>query len=844
MKIKSKLANKILNVFLAFIALILTLVIVLIYGISIDKFDIFNVSINNLNLKLEKKLTLSIDEVYIKKANNENSTNTKNIKDIINNIKRYKKFLLLFNKIDIKNINIEKNNYNFFYDRKTMQINTNNLHVIMDFDNSSDILTINIKKVQYKEIIFTGKIISSKKTVIEGVINTLNNDFSSNLAIEHTKDNTTINLNDIVINNKNAALENIKDYLPHIMQEWLISRVQFDNFNGNLKIYIKDNKLNGIFGDGVFKNVNATYNDKAPIIYADTLNIIFKERSMLLKGENLYGKNNIKLDNFKLYIKDILIPDVLLELSAKNILYSKEIEQILNAYKIQLGLEQINGSSNAKIQILLNHDHSHNLQADINSSGEYKYKNFNFKASDINVNINNKLINIKGNINTNEIKAKNISVNMDINTKIANINIDKLNINFNDYFKYDDSMKIIFNLNNKLLQITNLDINIPLQDDVKIKTKLDKILPYSAKLQEYNFQNGDIELISKNGIYFINILNSNFDFGIYKNKNFEDIKEANEYIKISENKYNKDDFYIKITPESVNVTTKSSNINANINKGNSQININNILIPVGKNDNSSKSDINLTLNNSQILYNNFMFNFTKLKINKENENIKIKGELGNNETIITTINNSIFKTYIRNLQGTSLNKIISKKIFHNGTLDMDLEGKDFNNFSGLININNASLAHTKNYVNLLAIIDSIPSLITINKPNFTKTGLGIKLGSIEFTKQNNIIDISNINIKGYSIDINGKGSIDLNKNYANIITNIFTLKGTNKIISNIPIVKEVIIGDKNNKIATQLKIHGNLDDLKFQTSIAKDIITSPFSLMKNIITLPKNLLDF
>ncbi|WP_267523500.1 AsmA-like C-terminal domain-containing protein [Campylobacter sp. MG1] len=843
MKKTSKPIKKILKIAFAFIALILTFVLILINGISIDKLSIFNISINNFSLKLDKKLTLNIDEVYIKKANNENSLTMDDIKKTILNLKKYKKVLLLFSKIDIHNIINNENNFKIFYNQKILKISANDLNLNISIDLYSKELVANINTLQYKNLNFTGNVIFNKLTKINGKLTTTNDDFSVDISLENIKNDINLNLKNIIINNKNSSLALIKEYMPPILDEWIINRVQFDKFTGNFTISIKNNELDGIFGDGSFTNVNARYNDKAPIAYADNIKITMKKYSLLIDGENLKSQGNLKADIFKLYIENILKPDVLINIEAKNTLYNNEVEKIINAFGVSLGINQTSGNSDAKIQILLNNNHTHNINIIVNSNGSYKYKNFAFDAKNVNINIKDKIINITGNLNAKNINANNVSVILDTNSNIGNINIKKLKINYDDYFNYNDEANFDLNLNTKMLTFKNINTDIILQNDAKIKIELDKILKYSKKLQEYNFQNGELELFNKDNAFFINITNATFDLNLYKNKNFKTIEEAKIYINSYENKYTKDDFYISIYPEKTKVDTKSTNLNVVIDKDNTNINVNNMLILTNDMNNNSNENLILILNNSQIIYNDFLLNFKKLKINKNNE-IKIRGELLDNSTIVALIKNDILQAYIRNLQGTTLNNIISKNIFNTGTIDIDLSGKNMNDFNGLINIKDASLAHTKNYVNLLAIIDSIPSLITINKPNFTKTGLGIKLGSIEFTKKNDFIDINNINILGYSIDANGKGSIDIKNNYANITTNIFTLKGTNKIIGNIPIVKEIVIGEKNNKIATQLKITGKLDDLKFQTSIAKDIITSPFNLIKNIITLPKNLLDF
>lgn len=829
----SKHINKIVKSLFIFIFLIIAFVFILANGISIKSFKLPNLEVSELYLKLDKKLILNVGEVYIKKANNNEALDFNKIRKQLLELKDYKQAFLFFQQINIKNLKINENELKLYYDSKHLNISNEDIETNIVINLYSNELLAKITNFKYKDLYFYGDLKISKNVSIQGYLHSLNNDLSSKINVINSKNDFSLDIENIEIKDQISALNHIEKYFKPIIKEWLMDRVRFDNFKGSFTFYIKNNKLEKALGDGVFSNVEARYNDKAPKAFAKELKLKLEDLNLSLTSNEVLSSNKLRANKFYLNFDYLLKPNVSINIEANNALYNEEVEKILNAYNIILGIKQLNGKSNANINIKLNNNHTKNILVNVKSNGDFNFKNLNFNAN-LNVNVNGSNVLITGDAKTKEIEINNAKINLNAISKLANIDIANLKINYEDYFNYNDQANLKLDLNTKILEFPKLNSIINLNNSLVINSTIPDVLKYSKKLQKLKFSNGKLELSSKDNIYFLAINNAIFDFDIYKNNSLNmDIN----------NKYTKDDFNIIIKNNETTIDTKSKLINVIAKNNKITLNLKDLIIDANNlSDDKSSQNVELNLLNSKVVYKNFMFNFKNLNLVKTNNQTIVKSSFTKGGNLSAQIDDNVFKAYIRELKYNTLNEIVNKDVLISGEIDLDAKGNTLEDFEGLINIREAYFANTKNHVNLIAVIESIPSLITFNSPGFDKKGLGVKFGSIEFKNKNGLIDINNVNLLGYTIDCSGKGIINTAANTADITLNIFTLKNTNKIISNIPIVKEIFIGGKDNKIATQLKISGNLDNLNFKTSLAKDIITSPFVLLKNIVTLPKNLI--
>jgi len=160
-------------------------------------------------------------------------------------------------------------------------------------------------------------------------------------------------------------------------------------------------------------------------------------------------------------------------------------------------------------------------------------------------------------------------------------------------------------------------------------------------------------------------------------------------------------------------------------------------------------------------------------------------------------------------------------------------------YTGKIYIKKGSVKDLKVLNNIVAFINTIPSILSFQTPGFSAKGYKIKKGFINFLFYQNILYFKQINIDGDNLAFKGKGYIDLNKQTIKLkIDSIIKLK-----LKNIPLIGKglsYIIFGKDGYIHIKIIIKGNLDNPKIEKDLGVSIAT-PFNILKRILTIPFHL---
>jgi hypothetical protein len=161
-------------------------------------------------------------------------------------------------------------------------------------------------------------------------------------------------------------------------------------------------------------------------------------------------------------------------------------------------------------------------------------------------------------------------------------------------------------------------------------------------------------------------------------------------------------------------------------------------------------------------------------------------------------------------------------------------------YTGKVYINSGIVKELTVLNNIVAFLNTIPSLLSLSTPGFTAEGYKIKKGYIDYLYYKNILYLKNIKITGINLDFIGKGYIDFNKNKINLkITAIMKMK-----LKKIPIIGKglsYILFGKDGNIDVKIIVKGDLNNPKVEQDIGKSILLTPFELFKRAITLPFNL---
>lgn len=191
------------------------------------------------------------------------------------------------------------------------------------------------------------------------------------------------------------------------------------------------------------------------------------------------------------------------------------------------------------------------------------------------------------------------------------------------------------------------------------------------------------------------------------------------------------------------------------------------------------------------------------------------------------------------VDGEGFNETFMKRLFSVG----DISGGSFSfqghgktdRFEGVMRVENAVLRDYKVLNNVLAFVNTVPSLATFSLPNYHSEGLPLKEGYAHIAYDRGIINVDNFTLDSPEMKISGEGRADVN---TRTLSGKMTLKtDLGSTLGKVPMVGYILFGD-DGSIATTLNLSGSLDDPKVETAIAKEIVTAPFNILKRTVIYP------
>ena len=175
--------------------------------------------------------------------------------------------------------------------------------------------------------------------------------------------------------------------------------------------------------------------------------------------------------------------------------------------------------------------------------------------------------------------------------------------------------------------------------------------------------------------------------------------------------------------------------------------------------------------------------------------------------------------------------------FKGGSLDFSIVGS-FDDYRGIIELTDTTILDYKILNNILAFIDTVPSLVTFSLPSYSKEGLKVTKAYASFHYNNDTFDFDNIRLDSQQLQIVGKGKASYKKDFIDLLLQLKTTLADKA--SKIPVVGYILFDGKN--ISTTLKVTGKLEDPKVTTMIAKEIAVAPLNIIKRTLLLPAHLL--
>ncbi len=190
----------------------------------------------------------------------------------------------------------------------------------------------------------------------------------------------------------------------------------------------------------------------------------------------------------------------------------------------------------------------------------------------------------------------------------------------------------------------------------------------------------------------------------------------------------------------------------------------------------------------------------------------------------------------KNLSDTIMKGLTTLDQLEGGSFDFDAKGV-MDDFNGTILMRDTLWAKTAFYNNLLATLNTIPAILTLKNPGFSKNGFKIKRGALDYRFKDGTLFFKKIVIEGYSAQITGKGTIDLKKDMIALKLQIHFLESLTNVLNKIPVAGYLIFG-KDGTLAVTLNVKGDLNDPKVSTEATKDLIKAPLNILERTLTLP------
>ncbi len=816
------------------------------HGVNINNLVLPKVKIDRLYIKLDKKLIVSAHKIVIKRLSRANTSSYEIDKAI-----KYVKYLpLFFESISLKNITYNDEVVNILYKDEIFYVDSKYLTIDAKVSKVGKNIHLDLKQMILKDyaLELQGSLdLDTRNKVYKynGKYSILN--INGGLTAKIEDDKLYYNVNNSSFNSLAPIMKYLKKkvFIEPLAREWIYKKIVAKKYKLNYLKGMFDFKTKDFFpklmsASAVANDVLIKFAPHVKAAYANSVKVELKNNILMFyPKEPTYEKKKVGINDIHIYNLLTTKNGIVVDIKSTTLLDSY-VHNILHAFNINIPIVQTSGKNNSNLSLDVRF-RPYSLQA----KGNFEIYDSNFTIAGIDFftkHANIRLENDKVFLDNSNLKYKNI---FDIDTT------GKFNTKSSDYKgKVDINSVLIGIKNTHLLSIHNLkNQNIKLNfgtDKTSIllrdlETKLTfqtnhnifeinnllKYKPFSSLLKKQKFSKGKLKIYTKHFDTFdadLNISGVSTPFA----DNNKTLKDFNIKIDINGSaiKANANDDKIKFIYDK-NIILNLKDINILLDSNQTKTKTNQLVSINGKDIRFVSTDLNMT-----VLSDNFTLNFDK----NESRFISVykNSQLGYER------NATIFSAKGSKFDDNFINNVLGKKMFKGGVFSFHANGKDDNIFNGKVFIKNSILKDFATFNNIIAAINTIPSLFLFKDPNFNENGYAIKEGVIEIKRINDIVAFKNIKLDGFSANMSGSGYINLATKEIDLELDIKTLKDISKFISKIPLVGYITLGD-DKSISTHINIVGKIDNPTVKTQLLQDSLSIPLNIIKRVIQSPLKL---
>ena len=571
---------------------------------------------------MDKKLILNIENIELK---SKETKSTSSFDELKRDLESLPMILKLFQKIDIERLKVGDNEFKIILDEDTLYLDNKFVNISSKMDISSKQVSFDLYSLYLKdvELLFDGKI---KVDYFNEKMNYFGNfyyqDIQSNINVEMTKELAKFYL----ASESFKSLKFLKKFitLPPAAEEWM-----YDNVEGNIKLQnfygefdLEKNELvyDSLRGNAQIEAAKIRFHKDVDVINTKNLDITFENDSLGFKLIEPTFKDK-SLDGSFVMIHNLTssqLGEVEVNIKA-NTKLDKDILGILKAYDINLPLVQNSGNTDASLQMIFPYEEDKPMITKgvfLLTDADILINKFAFSSKSAEVLLNDSMIEIKNA----DFKYK------DMIDAIVNINLDTKTlkseglVDIKSFLIAKENKEEIVNIKNKTSAISmdfNNEVNIELKDletSVKVSDliyvdvkNLSKIYPYSKLLKDISIKDGNISLSvkdDKNINFIANI--KGLEFPIQKDDKLIESLNIKGSIEDKKILISSEDEKLKVeVNEQVNIYLKDLDV----------------LIDTKKVNTSSKTSMNIFLDNSKLKIDESVYELKNAKVNIKKDEI-------------------------------------------------------------------------------------------------------------------------------------------------------------------------------------------------------------------------------
>ncbi len=843
-----------------FIILILSFILLLKYGIKINDFEFYGVKLEQLYIKLDKKIIARAKQ--IKLPNFKKESKQKSSDEHLLNLSKSVDFIdTIFQEISLENVQIGDDfKLKILFLDDIFFVDSPYLNVDIKFQNEQQdgIDLFSVRNLSFKDFNVS---ISG-----EGSANFDKNDykFEGNFTSHELHGKLNFALKDTFLTYKAYDVEagSIKNFIDELdrrielnseVKNWIYGYIVADDYelkeiNGKADLAKNNFYLNDLNATANTKNLLVKFEKSLPAVNVGEANITLKNSKLkfdlispIYKGKKLDG-SSVAINN----IFDEKNANLELLIKTKSI-YDEAINEILKAYKIIVPVRQLSGKMDASLKILIKLDEKSLENFDEKSviaNGEFKLSDAVLEIAGSKFNTKNALVKL---INTTNLSIDATGFGLEffkVNAK-ADINLQKSTGEIKGAIESFDLKE----KNDEILAFKNEPFSAFLDFSKDDKTLL-KIEPFGLDMSF----GSESKISTKNSKFFIEsspVLKQNgvlgFDELSIKSKDFTDLeifaKGANfdlPFLDKNGSKYENDDLKILVSKAGVKVDSASKKLSLDIKE--KAINVKtkdlNLLVLDDNKTSEQSTPLELLAKNGDIILRdlNKTLPFASFSAEKKGKSTSLNGLAQQGRVGYFNDEKSI-NLDATDISGEFINDLFSIKSFEGGKFRLKMLGENSKNFKAEVRFFDTFLKDYIFYQRLLSFLNSVPSLLSFKTPDFNDKGFTVKNGKILLTRKGDMIEFLAIEMIGTSADIGGRGTIDLKSKKINIDLELKLLKDASSIIDKIPLVNQIILG-KDRSLSTVIAIRGTTDKPEYSTQILQDALLSPLKIIRNVIQAP------